>query len=267
MTVFENTAFGLRRRRVPSDEIERRVLEKLALVEMEGFRDRFPDQLSGGQQQRVAIARALVIEPQLLLLDEPLSNLDAKLRVEMREQIRNLVTVEGVTTVFVTHDQEEALTIGDRIGVMSHGHLVQLAPPRDVYHRPVDLAVAGFVGRSNRIVGEVVQTDGTSAVLRAGDGTLVRGRRSKGVTVGGQGVALVRPEAVRFGPNGLGPTDNELEATLSSEAFLGQSVELRFDRGPEFFVMAADGHGLQIGQTCRLHWASESTMVFPEPTP
>jgi len=146
MTIFENIAYGLRLRRMSKDEVTRRVEQGLSLVGLSGLAQRFPGQLSGGQQQRVALARALVLEPQVLLLDEPLSNLDAKLRIEMRKEIRRIQKNIGITAIYVTHDQEEALEISDAVAVMSQGRIEQIGTPEDIYERPVSTFVASFIG-------------------------------------------------------------------------------------------------------------------------
>jgi putative spermidine/putrescine transport system ATP-binding protein len=176
LTVAENVAFGLEMRKLPQSDIPERVAEALRLVRLEGLAERLPRQLSGGQQQRVALARALVIRPDVLLLDEPLSNLDAKLRETVRVEIRELQRQLGSTTVMVTHDQEEALIMADRLVVMSEGSVRQIGSQRDLYERPADRFVAGFVGRSNLLPGKVVgpgkfQTEGGVAIACA-DGAL-----------------------------------------------------------------------------------------------
>src|SRR5215831_12234397 len=155
LTAAENVAFGLRMRKLPPDRIAAKLVEVLRLVRLEGLADRLPRELSGGQQQRVALARALVIEPDVLLLDEPLSNLDAKLRAEVRVEIRDLQRKLGLTTVMVTHDQEEALTMADRLVVMSHGKVQQIGSQRDLYEHPANAFVAGFVGRTNFLHGRI----------------------------------------------------------------------------------------------------------------
>ncbi len=188
MTVVQNVAFGLRLRRMAKDERERRALEMLDLVGLSEQSGRYAHQLSGGQQQRVALARALAIEPQVLLLDEPLSALDAKVRAQLRDEIRRIQLEVGITTLFVTHDQEEALAIADRVGVMRSGQLEQLAPPTEVYSRPATPFVAEFVGLTNRLAGTV-----------SGSVVTVRGRDLPLVDLGmpaGPVTALVRPEAV-----------------------------------------------------------------------
>ncbi|MBQ9987132.1 MAG: ABC transporter ATP-binding protein [Erysipelotrichales bacterium] len=171
MTVEKNVAFGLKNRKLPEAEIKEKTDKFLKLMQIDEYRDRMPDRLSGGQQQRVALARALAITPDVLLMDEPLSNLDAKLRVEMRTVIKNIQHNVGITTVYVTHDQEEAMAVSDRIAVMNHGDIQQIGTPKDLYQRPANLFVANFIGRTNIIncklrdhdgVAEVVLSDGSS---------------------------------------------------------------------------------------------------------
>jgi iron(III) transport system ATP-binding protein len=162
MTVRENVAFGLKNRRLPKSEVKKLTDEYLKLVHVEQYADRMPDKLSGGQQQRVALARALVIHPDVLLMDEPLSNLDAKLRVEMRAVIKSIQRSVGITTVYVTHDQEEAMAISDRIAVMNHGVIQHIGTPKDIYQRPANLFVSTFIGRSNVLKGKLVIKDGAS---------------------------------------------------------------------------------------------------------
>jgi putative spermidine/putrescine transport system ATP-binding protein len=226
MTVRQNVAFGLRLRKVGSAQRDKRAIEMLDLVGLSVQADRYPHQLSGGQQQRVALARALAIEPQVLLLDEPLSALDAKVRAQLRDEIRRIQLEVGITTLFVTHDQEEALAIADRVGVMREGRLEQLAPPTEVYSRPATSFVAEFVGLSNRLTGEV----------RGGE-VIVRGCKLPLVerdTPDGRVVALVRPEAVSLaskapdsGLEGSGP----LTGTVIAITFLGATSRVTVDLG------------------------------------
>ncbi len=155
MTILQNIAYGLKLREIPSQEIKKQVKEVLDIVSLPGIENKFPEQLSGGQQQRVAIARAIVIDPQMLLLDEPLSNLDAKLRVSLRKQIREIQKRLGFTVIYVTHDQEEALEISDRIAVMDKGRILQIGGPEEIYEDPIDNFVADFIGKANFIKGKV----------------------------------------------------------------------------------------------------------------
>jgi putative spermidine/putrescine transport system ATP-binding protein len=194
MTVAENIGFGLEMRRVPRADRDRRITEAMRLVRLENLGDRRPAQLSGGQQQRVALARALVVNPTVFLLDEPLSNLDARLRADVRVEIRALQQRLGLTTLFVTHDQEEALTMADRLVVMDRGRVRQIGPPEEVYERPADLFVAGFLGRCNVFRG-TVEAPGR---LRAGNASLA----CDGGAPGQKSALVVRPERVRIGPEG-----------------------------------------------------------------
>ena len=159
MTVYKNIEYGLKNKKLNKQEIRRRVEEIMETVQITQYKDRYPDKLSGGQQQRVALARAIVVQPQVLLMDEPLSNLDAKLRIEMREAIREVQKKIGITTVYVTHDQEEALAISDRIAVMNKGDIQQIETPENIYSRPYNTFVAEFIGHSNRFLGNVVSQD------------------------------------------------------------------------------------------------------------
>jgi putative spermidine/putrescine transport system ATP-binding protein len=222
MTVRQNVAFGLRLRKVSTADRDKRALEMLDLVGLAVQADRYPHQLSGGQQQRVALARALAIEPQVLLLDEPLSALDAKVRAQLRDEIRRIQLEVGITTLFVTHDQEEALAIADRVGVMRDGRLEQLAPPTEVYSRPATSFVAEFVGLSNRLPGEV-----------KGGEVLVRGITLPLVErdmPGGQVVALVRPEAVTLASDAAAET-GPLTGTVIAITFLGATSRVTVDLG------------------------------------
>jgi len=223
MTVRQNVAFGLRLRKVGTAERDKRALEMLDLVGLSVQADRYPHQLSGGQQQRVALARALAIEPQVLLLDEPLSALDAKVRAQLRDEIRRIQLEVGITTLFVTHDQEEALAIADRVGVMREGRLEQLAPPTEVYSRPATSFVAEFVGLSNRLTGEV----------RGGE-VIVRGCKLPLVeqdTPDGPVVALVRPEAVSLASRAPESGSGPLTGTVIAITFLGATSRVTVDLG------------------------------------
>lgn len=194
MTVFENIAYGLKVRKLPKEEIKERVMWALELVKLEGLGGRYPSQLSGGQQQRVALARALVVEPRILLLDEPLSNLDAKLRVEMRAEIRRIQRELGTTLIYVTHDQEEAMSISDRIAVMSSGKVEQIGEPREIYERPKTIFVAEFVGKCNIIRGRAISENRL----------ILLGRELKLNTEGFEGevVVAIRPEKIKINQDG-----------------------------------------------------------------
>ncbi len=226
MTVRENVAFGLQQRRIDRAQIARRVDEALAMVRMADYADRRPNQLSGGQQQRVALARALVIHPKCLLLDEPLSNLDAKLRLEMRGEIRRICKTAGLTAIYVTHDQKEALSIADRITVMDAGRVRQCGAPRDVYLRPVDRFVAHFIGEAN-FVEAVAESDANGrARFRTPFGRVEV--LASGPAPGAPAVLCIRPESVRLAPPPAG-APNVFDAVLHDTVYLGEMAQHRLD--------------------------------------
>ena len=205
MTVFDNVAYGLRLRRkkanLAEEEIRRRVREVLELVDLTGLEGRRPFQLSGGQQQRVALARALVVQPEVLLLDEPLANLDAKLRVELREEVRKIAKRLSITTIYVTHDQEEAMAVADRIAVMNAGRLQQMGRPEEIYHKPANFFVATFVGRSNVLRGRVVEAKGEAAAVDVG--FPVAAQTPHRLAPGEEVDVVVRPEDIFIGGGGV----------------------------------------------------------------
>jgi iron(III) transport system ATP-binding protein len=222
MTVRENVRFGLAVRKVPRGEQERRVAAVLDLVGMTTLAGRKPNELSGGQQQRVALARALVVEPACLLLDEPLSNLDAKLRQGMRSEIRRICKASGFTTVYVTHDQKEALSIADRIAVMKDGKVVQVGTPGDLYHRPASSFVADFIGQTNLIRGTVTGRDAGRYTVRTPAGTIQAA--VDGAVVDAREVVLsIRPEQVRVARGDAG--GNRLVGRSVESSFLGDASE------------------------------------------
>ncbi len=215
MTVRSNIAFGLRNRKLPASEIAARADEFLGLVRIAEYADRLPDRLSGGQQQRVALARALAIHPDVLLMDEPLSNLDAKLRLEMREAIKEIQRSVGITTVYVTHDQEEAMAVSDRIAVMNGGVIRQIGTPRALYQRPADLFVATFIGHTNALDGELYRNGAESGVSLAGVRVPLRTLVSD---AGPQRVKVsVRPEDFYLAGHEAGVVDGVVERSV----FLG----------------------------------------------
>jgi len=227
MSVADNIGFGLKVRKRPKAEITKRVGELLELIHLEGRADRFPWQMSGGQQQRVALARALAIEPQVLLLDEPLSALDAKIRIVLRKEIRAIQRQLGITTVYVTHDQEEALSLSDRVVVMSDGRIEQIGTPSEIYNFPSTAFVASFVGTLNLVVARVIDP---GAGRLAVDGQEVR--TSKAVTdVGPNGLVTLalRPEGIKLGDGETG--ENRLHGTVEDINFLGSIVRIRVKVG------------------------------------
>jgi iron(III) transport system ATP-binding protein len=253
LSVFENVAYGLRIQRLGRTEIERAVTDVLALVGLGGYERQMPHQLSGGEQQRVALARAIVIKPRVLLFDEPLSNLDAKLRTQMRGEIRDLQRRLGITAVYVTHDQEEAMAISDRIAVMNKGVIEQIGTAEDLYRQPASVFVARFIGRSNLIPAIVTAIGGDRADLTIAG--VPHAIDHSGATFGpGQSVlANVRPEAVAIGPRGEG-----LDGTVVTRTYLGEKIEyevevagnrlqiVRFNPPPSERFAPGDAVGLRL---------------------
>src|SRR5512137_2404394 len=205
MTVFGNISFGLQLQRRPTDEIRRRVQEMLELVQLPGFEDRYPGQLSGGQQQRIAIARALILHPRLMLLDEPLSNLDAKLRIEMRAEIKRLHTNLGLTSIYVTHDQVEALSLSDWVVVMREGLLIQAGTPQEIHDQPVNVFVADFMGFRNFFSARITALGPDGEVQAESKGMKLRGKTRHIFAPGAQAVAAIRPNDVTIGADAAAP--------------------------------------------------------------
>ena len=237
LTIFENVAFGLRLRRVGDTELRRRVGHALELVGLPDLAARYPRQLSGGQQQRIAIARSVVLEPRILLFDEPLSNLDLKLRLAMRRELRELQRRLGKTAVYVTHDQGEALALSDRIVVMSNGRIEQIGRPQEIYERPANPFVADFIGSSNLVDATVIGSDSVATIISTGVLTLRAGvtAHPPGVRV----VAMVRPERIRLAAADEAAGDNRLSARIRETTYLGQDLHLLLgvDGGQELSVV------------------------------
>lgn len=243
LSVFENVAFGLRLRRTPIEDLRARTTEALALVGLEHLGERMPKQLSGGQQQRVSLARALAIRPAVLLLDEPLSNLDLKLREQMRDEIRRLQRRLGITAVYVTHDQGEAMAMSDRIAVMNQGRIEQVGTPRDIYDHPESLFVAGFIGQCTVLDGRIERPSAETArvVTHAGTAFTVRARAIRDGWEPGRHVALVlRPEAVLVA-SGAESAENRYGAIVEDVVYFGDraNLTLRLVPGGDV-VLAAD---------------------------
>ena len=212
--VFDNVAYGLKIRKLPKEEIHERVMNILKLVEMDGMESRMTNQLSGGQQQRVALARALVIEPSVLLFDEPLSNLDAKLRVTMRTEIRKIQQKVGITAIYVTHDQSEAMSISDKIIIMSQGKVEQIGTPREIYYHPSSKFVADFIGEANFLDAKVKTVNGEKAVIDV-VGQELEVNNFAHAEPGADATLVIRPEGATLAEQGL------LEATVSLSTFMG----------------------------------------------
>jgi len=227
MTVFQNLAFGLQIKKLPAAVIRQKVERALALVQLEGLESRYPRQLSGGQQQRVALSRALVLEPDILLLDEPLSNLDALLREQMRFEIAQIHRQAGVTTIYVTHDQTEAMVISDRIAVLEKGRIMQLGTPVEIYSQPANRFVAGFMGTTHFIRGKVTSVQDPYAVVTADDGLALTGRGA-GLKLGQEAEVAVRPENIRFLPASEASSarqPNVFEAEVARATYVGELID------------------------------------------
>ena len=262
-TVFENLAYGLRLKRMPAAEMRAKVERGLELVRMGGYADRYPGELSGGQQQRVALARAIVLEPALLLFDEPLSNLDATLREHMRFEIKALLKQLGITAVYVTHDQNEAMVVGDRIAVMARGRIEQVGTAEEIYYDSRTPFVAGFVGLANELKAEVIgpTANGHLRVHAAGLGEVVC-RPSATSPGAGAATLFIRPENLRFGPGA--PDSNRLEGVVRRRTFLGAATDFLVEVGGAQLrvVSPSDAPDQPIGEHALLHLRPESCLVL-----
>jgi putative spermidine/putrescine transport system ATP-binding protein len=261
MTVFGNIAFGLQLQRRPAQEIEERVRRMLQLVQLPGYDDRYPSQLSGGQQQRVAIARALVLHPRLLLLDEPLSNLDAKLRVEMRAEIKRIHANLGLTCIYVTHDQTEALSLSDWVVVMRDGIVMQAGPPQDIYDRPDNLFVADFMGFRNFFPGDVTAV-GTNGHVESRSGVLrIHGLGRHVLAPGERATAAIRPEDVQVGPDGS--ATNSFRGRVDIVEYLGRDNEavLTLEGGSSLWVRTP-AH-IARGETVSVTFPPDKVIFLP----
>jgi iron(III) transport system ATP-binding protein len=261
MTVAENVAFGLDIRKVTGTERRQRVAEALEMVDMAAFADRPIPALSGGQQQRVAVARAVVVRPEILLLDEPLSNLDARLRVSMRAEIRRICRAAGVTAIYVTHDQKEALSMADRIAVLHDGVLQQVGTPMKVYRRPTNRFVADFIGEGNFIDGKLVSRDAGSATIETALGTLTSTTVNSDLAAGDNAVVLVRPECLR-------PTaetgSNRISAVIRDSVFLGEVSQWNIEaNGRMLQAFEQNPPERRIGDTLELFVDSQDVVVLP----
>ncbi|MCY1666353.1 ABC transporter ATP-binding protein [Rhizobium sp. SL86] len=258
MTVAQNVSFGLEMRRIGKAERDRRVAEVLALVKLDRFFDRYPRQLSGGQRQRVAIARALVIEPPVLLLDEPLSNLDAKLREEMQFELRRIQQTVGTTTIMVTHDQGEALSISDRVVVMEHGRMTQVDVPAAVYDHPATEFISSFIGKMNNISGTAL----TSAIQSSG---VILPATGSGAAEGEPVILSLRPERINIVPAGEG----HLPGVVSARFFFGSHWLFNVETAVGLIIVSSPNTDRSlppaVGQPVELAWAPESARMAARP--
>ncbi len=255
MTVEANVMFGLDVRSVPAAEKRRRAHEALAAVRMDEYATRRPTQLSGGQQQRVALARALVIRPDVLLLDEPLSNLDAKLRLELRSEIRRICKESRITTVYVTHDQKEALSMSDRVAIIDQGKVVQVGSPTDLYRHPVSRFVAEFLGETNLIPGTVTGSNGGVSTVKTGIGQLT----AAGTLAPGPVLCSIRPEAIKIG---IG----QLRGTIREATYLGETAQLKVAAAGETSLHVSIMNPREIPPAGKETWLSidpEDVSILP----
>jgi iron(III) transport system ATP-binding protein len=264
LTVAENVAYGLDVRGVSAAERQLRIQEALAIVQLKGYADRTPNQLSGGQQQRVALARALVIRPDVLLLDEPLSNLDAKLRLEMREEIRRIHAQTRITTIYVTHDQKESLSLADRIAVMRDGVIEQVGDPRTVYRAPVNRFVAEFVGETNWLAAQVEANSADALRLRTPFGALTTPADPR-LQPGRKVLLGFRPEAVQMGAADL----NSLSTTIRRVTYLGEIEQYELELAPGTLVKATEQNPAairRVGEPLTVHVRPQDWLVLPAET-
>jgi ABC-type Fe3+/spermidine/putrescine transport system ATPase subunit len=267
MTVAQNLSFGPRMTRTPKREIEARVTETLAQVRLSEYRDRYPHELSGGQQQRVAIARALAIRPSILLLDEPMSNLDARLRAQMRVDLIALLKGLGVTAVSVTHNQEEALAMSDRIIVMAGGKVRQIGSPADIYKNPADPFVADFVGDANVIRVRFAANEGAHARFDTDWGQAIHAAATPDVAAAT--LLLIRPESISVARAAAGASAagmNRVCGRISHRAYMGAFVEIRVSAGSQdFLVKQPVGPGyaeLSVGDSVEMHWDAATVVAL-----
>ena len=271
MNVGENVAYGLQQRGVAASEVKRRVGEMLERVGLPGSENKGVDQLSGGQKQRVAIARSLVLEPTLLLLDEPLGALDLKLREHMKIELKQLQASFGTTFVYITHDQSEALVLSDQVAVMNHGVFEQVGSPQDLYYQPLTPFVASFVGNNNGFTGQVESSDGVRAVVRTADGLALQARMHTPLSTGAQAQLFVRPEAMVLLESGQSLARNDwaiYEAQVESLLFDGANSAVLV-REPQTrttlrIALPQSGQyaGLQVGQTLRFGFDPQNAVCF-----
>lgn len=230
MSVFENVAYGLRLKKMPNNAIKEKISQTFNIMNLDAYQDRMPSQLSGGQQQRVALARALVMEPSVLLFDEPLSNLDAKLRLTMRDEIRRIQKAIGITAIYVTHDQSEAMSMSDKVVVMNKGRIEQIGTPTEIYQRPATRFVADFIGVANFLEAQVSDTDGPDVQLNVGE-AVVRMPFNNALKTGHQITLVARPEAIGLTKPTGAKTDNLLPGLVQRSAFMGQVQDYWVDIG------------------------------------
>ena len=270
MNVFDNIAFPLRMRKTPSDKILKMIQQALELVKLPGFESRFPHQLSGGQQQRIALARAIVFQPKILLMDEPLGALDKKLRDHMRLEIKHLQESLNITVIYVTHDQEEALTMSDRIAIMNDGKIIQLDTPVELYESPVNLFVADFIGESNFLQGRVAGINGKRASIETPEGLIVWVRQQSPLELGEELSVAIRPEKIQILTSDAAETNelvNRFTGTAEEIVYVGEARIYRISLAPELIieVKVQSGPNVQkfdIGDSIIIGWQTRHGLAL-----
>ena len=269
MSVFDNIAYSLKLRKWSKKRIADKVEEMLTLVQLEKFAHRDPSELSGGQSQRVALARALAAEPSVLLLDEPMSALDQKLRQQMQLELRVIQRKLGATFVFVTHDQTEALVMSDRIAIMNRGRIIQLGTPRDIYTRPTSVFASESIGPTNLLRGTVVSTEGSTVTVAIGNGHRLMIESSATFAMGTAAVLSVRPEAIRIHRvGGAAPATKGVSGTITEIVYLGSSIRIGSVTAADETIWAdlrdEEAEGLQIGLKVTLSWPPSAAQIWEE---
>lgn len=261
MTVFENLAFGLKLKKMTKDNIRKKVNEGLSIVKLEGYEDRFPRQLSGGQQQRVALARAIVLEPDILLLDEPLSNLDAQLREQMRFEIGQIHSRYNITTVYVTHDQTEAMVISDKIVILNKGRILQKGTPSEIYGNPANKFVAEFIGTTSFIPGEITSFNGEDVILKLEGGFELKGHCQRS-EIGLQAEAALRPENISF-CSASEKGDNIFQVKVGRVSYTGDAYDYELDlQGYPIRARGQTNQRHEVGENVTIHVTPDATPVL-----
>jgi spermidine/putrescine transport system ATP-binding protein len=272
MNIYDNIAFGLKMKKVPHDQIRQRVKESLELIELPDITTRKPNELSGGQQQLVALARALINRPSVLLLDEPLGALDLQVRKRLQVELKKIQQKVGITFVYVTRDQEEALLMSDRIAVMQSGLVQQIGTAKEIYQNPANRFVAGFIGASNILSGEIMACDGRSCELKIADGWVARSQSQQIIPRGTNACIMVRPECVMLSSQASPDATNSFRGTVRNRYYLGSVFQVIVELFPGQMVTVAhsqregsvDAEELEIGQEVYVSWSPENSTILTE---
>ncbi len=269
INIFDNVAFGLRMQKVPPGEVRQRVMEALERVRLPGMEKRRPSQLSGGQQQRIALARAVVVKPEVMLLDEPLGALDRNLRENMQVELKSLQRDLGITTVMVTHDQEEALSLSDRIAVIDRGRIEQVGSPSDIYERPVNRFVAGFIGGTNLIPGTVREEEQKGLIVETAEGIRIRASAGQRKTAVGDSVSVaIRPEKILLSAEASAGAENQLQGVIENVVYMGASTTFHLRVKDRLLVVVEKNAGPEPpfakSQAIFIQWARSATRTLAD---